>query len=317
MLLPDIDAVQRAACSIKPYIHHTPVLSSRLINEMLGCRISFKCENFQRVGAFKMRGATNAVLNLEQPGSVTGVITHSSGNHAAALALAASLNDLPCQVVMPEDTPAIKQDAVRSYGAQVTLCAPGMAARQTITAEIMQRDSGLRLVHPYDDYDVIAGQATATLEFLQQVESLDMLILPVGGGGLIAGASIVVGANQPGAELYGVEPEAVDEARRSIMAGEPLAATGKPTIADGLQAGIGKRNFQLIQRGVKEIVTVSEGQIKDALRLVFERLKIVIEPSAAVPLAAISAGQINMKDCHVGIILSGGNIDLERMQKFI
>ena len=317
MLLPDFDAVQHAASSIKPYIHRTPVISSRSVNELCGCQVSFKCENFQRVGAFKMRGATNAVLNMKQPESVTGVITHSSGNHAAALARAARLADIPCHVVMPENTPGIKRDAVSSYGAQISLCAPSMEARQTLTEDIMQADAGLRLVHPYDDNDVIAGQATATLEFLQQVESLDMLVLPVGGGGLIGGAGIVLEALRPEMTLIGAEPEAVDEATRSLSTGKRLPPTNKPTIADGLQAGIGERNFLLIQRGVKQLLTVNERQIRDALRLVFERLKVVIEPSAAVPLAAILSGQIAVKGRHIGIILSGGNIDLDRMKDFI
>lgn len=317
MLLPDLDAVHRAACRIEPFIHRTPVITSQTINQLLDCEVSFKCENFQRVGAFKMRGAMNAVLSLEDPAVVTGVITHSSGNHAAALARAAQLNNLSCHVVMPENTAGIKQAAVKAYGASITLCAPGMAARQAVTAEIMHENAGLRLVHPFDDYDVIAGQATVTLEFLQQAEGMDVLLVPVGGGGLIGGASIVLNAYRPDAALFGVEPAAVDEAARSLAAGQRLPATGEPTIADGLQAGIGERNFLLLQRGVREIVTVSEQQIRHALRLIFERLKVVVEPSAAVALAGLMAGKIPSRGQHVGVILSGGNIDLDRMRDFI
>ena len=215
-MLPDMAAVQHAAAVIEPHVHQTPVLTSQSINDQFGADCRFKCENFQRTGAFKMRGAMNAIMKIDPASGIEGVITHSSGNHAAALACAARLRKIPCYVVMPEDAPAFKQQAVKRYGAEVILCAPGMASRQAKTESIINKQPGLKLVHPYDDPDVVAGLATASLEFLTQSPDLEMLVLPVGGGGLIAGASIVLSDRQPGVGLIGVEPEVVDEARQSI-----------------------------------------------------------------------------------------------------
>ena len=317
MLLPDIKTVEHAAQVIQPLLKATPVLQSQSINELVGYQVYFKCENLQRTGAFKIRGAAYAVSHLCSNEKIKGVITHSSGNHAAALACAAKANELACEIVMPNDASQYKQQAVRKYGANLTLCAPGMPARQSAAEDLLTRLPGFQLVHPYDDYHVIAGQATATLEFIQQTRNLQTVILPIGGGGLISGASIVLRAMAPGTALIGVEPEVVDEARRSILDGQRHPATGKQTIADGLQAGVGRLNFSEIQRGVQEIVTVTEPQIQDALRLIVERLKIVIEPSSAVPLAALMSGSIRPPGERIGIILSGGNIDIDTLANII
>lgn len=314
---PDLSAVEQAAAVIEPLIHHTPVIESQSLNDMLGCQLYFKCENFQRTGSFKLRGASNAIADVASQSGVSGVITHSSGNHAAALACAARHYGIDCEIVMPGDAPQFKQQAVRNYGGHITLCEPGMPARQATTAELMEENPGLHLVHPYDDPRVIAGQGTATLEFIDQVDSLDLLLLPVGGGGLISGASIVLQARRPDTRLVGVEPAVVDEARRSLADGQRHPATGGQTIADGLQAGVGELNFAIIQQGVETIVSVSEQQIRSALRMILERLKVVVEPSAAVTLAALMAGEIELAGQHVGIILSGGNIQLDQLHKFI
>ncbi|MCW8962968.1 MAG: threonine/serine dehydratase [Gammaproteobacteria bacterium] len=315
MLLPDLRAVKLAAETIKPFIHHTPVIQSQSINQLLGCQVFFKCENFQRTGTFKIRGATNAIACMSN--KEAGVITHSSGNHAAALACAAQQYGMSCDVVMPRDVPQFKQQAVSHYGAHITLCEPGMPARQAATAEIMARRPDLKLVHPYDDGHVIAGQGTATLEFIQQVDDLEAILLPVGGGGLISGASVVIQSIKPEVHLIGVEPDMVDEARCSVADGKRHPATGNRTIADGLQAGIGELNFAIIQQSVEKIVSVTEQQIKNALRLIFERLKVVVEPSSAVPLAALLAGRLEHSFERVGIILTGGNLDLDDLRNLI
>ncbi|TNG02128.1 MAG: pyridoxal-phosphate dependent enzyme [Gammaproteobacteria bacterium] len=305
---PDIQAVRKAYQQIKPYIHVTPVMHSQSLDDLSGCQVIFKCENFQRTGAFKMRGAMNAVLNLPDTEAGNGVITHSSGNHAAALARAAGIDGIPCHIVMPDDAPSIKQSAVTAYGAKITFCEPSMSARETTVNRLID-EIGMHLVHPYDDHDVIAGQGTVTLEFLQQVQSLDALLVPVGGGGLISGAAIVAHAQNANIDVIGVEPEQVDDACRSLRDGIRYPATGKPTIADGLRAGIGEMNFTIVQQHVRQIVTVSEEEIVQALKLIWERLKIVIEPSAAVPFAALISSKIPQNYKTVGVILSGGNID--------
>jgi threonine dehydratase len=317
MQLPDITAVERAADVIEPFIHHTPVIHSQSINEMLGCQVHFKCENLQRTGSFKIRGASHAVASIDRGTGITGVIAHSSGNHAAALACAAQQHQMNCEIVMPRNASQFKQQAVTHYGGHTTLCEPGMAARESVTAELMARRPELHLVHPYDDHRVIAGQGTVTLELVQQVEDLDMLVVPVGGGGLISGASIVLQSLYPDIQLIGVEPEVVGEAQRSLAEGRRYPATGNPTIADGLQAGIGETNFAIMRQGVESIVTVSEQQIRAAVRLILERLKVVVEPSAAVTLAAMLCGKINPVGKRVGLILSGGNIQLDNIQNLI
>lgn len=314
--LPTIESVRNAAARISAYIHHTPVLSSHSINELAGCSLFFKCENFQRSGAFKMRGAMNALLSLDQRQRDNGVITHSSGNHGGALALAAKILGIACHVVMPDDAPACKLQAVKAYGAEITRCEPGMPAREAATAAAMA-ERPLTLIHPFDDLHVIAGQGTAMLEFFGQTDALQAIVLPVGGGGLIAGSSIVVQALQPDIPLIGVEPEVVDEAKRSLETGVRQPATGAKTLADGLQAGIGALNFKILQSSVRAIVTVTEDEIRQAMRLIWERMKIVVEPSSAVPLAAIVARKLPLQADRIGVILTGGNVDLNRLSKLI
>jgi threonine dehydratase len=305
---PDIQAIRSASELIAPYIHTTPVMQSRSLDELAGHRLLFKCENFQRTGAFKMRGAMNAILNLPESAASRGVITHSSGNHAAALAKAAAIVGVACHIVMPEDAPVIKQDAVRDYGATITFCQPSMAAREETVERLIQAQ-GMHLVHPYDDAAVIAGQGTATLEFLQQVQAFDALLVPVGGGGLISGAAIVLDALKKDIDVIGVEPEQADDACRSLQDGIRYPATGRATVADGLRAGIGKMNFNIMQRLVHQVVTVTEDEIRQAMQLIWERLKIVVEPSAAVPFAAVIANRLPSHYKTLGLIISGGNID--------
>lgn len=315
--LPDLNAAIEAAQAIAPLVQNTPVRQSQAINQLLGCHAYFKCENLQHTGAFKFRGASNALVNLTRSDSCSGVITHSSGNHAAALACSAQQHQLPCHVVMPEDAPKIKQAAVSRYGATITLCKPGMAAREQTTRQLMESDPGLKLVHPYDDFHVIAGQATVTLEFLRQQHELDKVIIPVGGGGLIGGAGIVIKALKPEIQLVGVEPAAVDEARRSLEKRKRLPATGKPTIADGLQAGIGEMNFRLLSENVGEVLAVTEQEIKYAMKLIFEHLDMMVEPSAAVGLAAAIAGKLHTRNHELGFILTGGNIEQKTFYNLI
>lgn len=314
--LPTLESVRNAAARISDYIHHTPVLSCHSIDELAGCSLYFKCENFQRSGAFKMRGAINALLSLDQRQRDSGVITHSSGNHGGALALAAKILGIDCHVVMPGDAPDCKLQAVKDYDAEIIPCEPGMPAREAAIAEAIA-ERPLTLVHPFDDFHVIAGQGTAMLEFLGQTDALEAIVLPVGGGGLIAGSSIVTRALQPDLTVIGVEPEGLAEAKRSLEIGVRQPATGAKTLADGLQAGIGALNFEILQESIREIVTVTEDEIWLATRLVWERMKIVVEPSSAVPLAAILGRKLPPQASRIGIILTGGNVDFSRLCKLI
>lgn len=298
--------IQAAAGRIAPHVHRTPVHTSRLINEIAGRELCFKCENFQRVGAFKFRGAMNAVLQLEDAPTV---VTHSSGNHAQALALAASIVGIPATVVMPEDSPAVKVAAVRGYGAEVVFCESTQEARETAAARIVQ-ERGAVFVHPYDDDRIIAGQGTACLELLEEVPDLDAVVAPVGGGGLLSGTAIVADAH--GVAVYGAEPALFDDARRSMVAGHVVPSGSPDTIADGLRTSLSERTLAIIAGKVTDMVPVSEEQILSALRLILSRAKLVVEPSAAAALAA--ALHPSFPDHQrVGIILSGGNIDWPRI----
>ena len=323
--IPDAAAVRAAAARIAPWVRRTPVLASASLDAAAGGRIHFKCEPFQRTGSFKFRGASNAVLSLSEEEARRGVVTHSSGNHGAALALAARLRGIPAWVVMPEGAPAVKRAAVEGYGARVVLCAPNAEARAE-TAARLEREIGAVLVHPYDDPRVIAGQGSAALELLEEIPDLDLVVAPVGGGGLLSGTAIAAGATAgaggPGGaaaavEVLGAEPAAADDAARSLAAGRiepvsPVTAERPATIADGLRSGLCPRTFAVIHARVARIVTVPEAAIAAAMRTVWERLKVVIEPSAAVAAAAVlgtglAAGR------RVGVILSGGNVDLDRL----
>ena len=308
----DIDAIRAAAARLAPWAHRTPVLSSRAVDERCGGAIIFKCENFQRVGAFKFRGAMNAVLQLGDEARSRGVVTHSSGNHAQALALAGRLAGVPVCVVMPRTAPAIKRAATEGYGARVVPCDPTLADREATVGRLIA-EHGYELVHPYDDWRVIAGQGTAALELLEQAGPLDAVVAPCGGGGLLSGTAIAVKALSPATLVIGAEPANADDARQSLGLGTIVPSGDPTTIADGLRTSLGVRPFRVICRLVDAIATATEAEIVAATRLVWERLKILIEPSSAVPLAAIRNGGIDAEGKRIGVILSGGNVDLEPM----
>jgi threonine dehydratase len=309
---PAIEDVRAAAERIGPWAHRTPVLTCASLDDMAGARLFFKCENFQRTGAFKFRGASNAVLALSEDQARRGVATHSSGNHAAALALAARLRGVPAHVVMPRSAKAIKQAAVAAYGGQVVLCEPTLAAREA-TLESVVAATGATVVHPYNDPMVIAGQGTAALELLEQVADLDVVITPVGGGGLASGTAIAVTSLSPGTRVVAAEPAAADDAFRSLREGRIVPSADPRTIADGLLTSLGTVTFAVIRRLVAEIVTVSEDEIAAAMRHVWERMKIVIEPSSAVPVAAVLERSLRVPGRRIGIVVSGGNVDLDAL----
>ena len=309
---PTLQDIQLAAQRIANYAHRTPVLTCQSLDAMVGASLFFKCENFQKVGAFKFRGACNAVFSLLEQELKRGVATHSSGNHAAALALAARLRGTSATIVMPHTAPAIKKAAVASYGARIVFCEPTLKAREeTLAAEVAQ--SGATVIHPYNDERVIAGQGTAALELLAEVANLDIVMTPVGGGGLLAGTAIAVTACSPKTKVIGAEPAGADDAHRSLRAGRILPSLSPKTVADGLLTSLGDRTFPIIQEKVTDIVTVSEEAIISAMRHIWERMKIVIEPSCAVPFAALLEEKVNVKGQRVGIILTGGNVDLDRL----
>jgi threonine dehydratase len=309
---PGFDGVQEAHRRIKNLIHRTPVFTCRAIDDMCSASLFFKCENFQKAGAFKIRGACNAVFSLTDREARCGVATHSSGNHAAALALAARWRGVPAYVVMPENAPGIKKAAVSGYGASVFLCKPTLEAREERLAQVLDR-TGAAFVHPFNDARIIAGQGTACLELCEEVRDLDTVVAPVGGGGLLSGTSIAVASMSPETAVIGAEPEKADDAYRSLQKGDLVPAGNPETIADGLRTSLGHLTFSIIRKNVKQIVTVSEEGIVQAMRTVWERMKIIIEPSAAVPLGALLTHGIDLSGKRVGIILSGGNLDLDRL----
>jgi threonine dehydratase len=302
--------IQQAAERIKPWAHRTPVMTSKALDARTGASVFLKCENFQRVGAFKFRGAMNAVLQLSEDERRAGVITHSSGNHAQAVALAGQLVGVPVTVVMPRTAPAVKRAATEGYGARIVPCEPTFRAREdTVAAEIERH--GFTLIHPFDNWNVIAGQGTAALELLEDAGPLDLVVCPVGGGGLLAGTALAAQGRTPAVNVMAGEPANADDARRSLESGEIQVCEDPATIADGLRTtSIGERNFPVIKSHVSKIVAVSEQEIIDAMRFVWERIKIVIEPSSAVAVAPVLHGKIDARWLRVGIILSGGNVDL-------
>lgn len=304
--------IEQARTRIADKVNLTPVLTSHSLDELCGAQLFFKCENFQKAGAFKARGATNAVFALPPERAARGVATHSSGNHAAALARAARLRGIRAQVVMPENTSRAKRAAVERYGGEITWCAPTLAAREHTAREIVAA-SGATLVHPYDDLTVMAGQATAAAELLEQVADLDLLLCPVGGGGLLAGSAVAGRALRAQLRVFGVEPAGADDAARSLRAGRILPSEHPDTIADGLRGALGVRPFAEIRRLVEDIVTVTDEAIVRAMRQLFEVLKIVVEPSGAVPYAAVLDRRLELQGRRVGLIVSGGNLDLERL----
>lgn len=309
---PTIDDIRRAAERIRPFAHRTPIFTCSAIDQRCDATIFFKCENFQKVGAFKFRGATNAVFSLSEQEAQRGVATHSSGNHAAALALAARLRGIPARIVMPDNAPQVKKDAVAGYGATITFCEPTLMAREEALAEVIEQ-TGAALVHPYDDDRVIAGQGTAALELCEDIPDLDVVMAPVGGGGLLAGTAIAVSGASPASTVVAAEPDNADDAYQSFQAGRIIPSDNPRTIADGLLTSLGVRNFPIIQAGVSAIITVSEAAIIDAMRLIWERMKTIVEPSGCVPLAAIHSKRRQIPGHRIGVILSGGNVDLARL----
>jgi threonine dehydratase len=310
--LPDLSAIEDAARRIADYLHRTPVYSSRRLDEHCEAQLFFKCENLQKVGAFKARGASNAVLSLSAEAAARGVATHSSGNHGAALAMAAQRRGIPALVVMPENAPAVKKAAVATYGASIVECEATLAAREQTLARVVE-ETGANVVHPYDDSRVIAGQGTVALELLQQVPDLDVVVVPVGGGGLLAGVATAVKALQPTTEVLAVEPAGADDAFRSFGLGRRVLQTSPDTIADGLRTSLGELNFAIIQRQVDTILTVADELIIEAMRLQWSRLKTVVEPSGAVSFAGLLEYPERFRGRRVGVVVSGGNLDLDKL----
>ena len=304
--------IRAAHARIADKIHRTPVLTSATLDALCGAQLFFKCENFQKIGAFKARGATNAVFALTDAEAANGVATHSSGNHAAALARAARLRGIPAHIVMPSNAPKTKIESVRRNGGIIVFCEPTLVAREAACAKIIA-ETAARLVHPFDDYAVMAGQGTATLELLEQAPDLDLIIVPVGGGGLLCGTAVAAKGARPGIRVIAAEPAGADDAARSVAAGRLIPLEQAATIADGLRTSLSARTFPLIQQQVDGIVTVSEESIVAAMRRIWEVLKIIIEPSCAVPYAAIMEGKIDVSNKRVGIILTGGNVDLDAL----
>ncbi|MDH4071171.1 MAG: threonine/serine dehydratase [Ignavibacteria bacterium] len=304
--LPTIADIHQAAERIASVVHNTPVHTCRTFDLSTGCRAYFKCENFQKVGAFKARGASNAVLSLGN--EVTSVATHSSGNHGAAVAYAARLSGKNAQIVIPEGSNRLKVEAIRQYGGIIRPCAPGMRSRQSSLADVV-RETGAAVIHPFDDSLVIAGQGTAALELLGDLPDIDLIVTPVGGGGLISGTLLVAKSQNRPVRVIGVEPATADDARQSFRSGTRVTIDAAKTIADGLRASIGERNFELIRTYADDIVTVTDEEIVTAMRFVLTRMKILIEPSAAAPVAALLNGRIADHGKKIGIILTGGNAD--------
>ena len=309
MQIPDFNDVLAAHERIRPWIHQTPVMTSRYFDDRSGATLFFKCENFQKVGAFKARGAVNAVFSLPQELLQAGVSTHSSGNHALGLAYAAGARGIPCHVVMPHTAPQAKKAAVLGYEGQITECEPSMVAREA-TLEDLQSRTGADFVHPYNDPRVIAGQATCARELVQQVPDLDLVIAPIGGGGLISGCCVTLAAMAPDITIYAAEPLQADDAARSLRAGRLITDEARQTVADGLKMPMKPLTWHFVQRYVSDILTVDEQSIIDAMHLVWQRMKIIIEPSCAVPVGAILNNPDVFAGKRVGVIITGGNVDL-------
>jgi threonine dehydratase len=316
MNLPSLDDVRAAAARIRPYANRTPVLTCASLDDRVGCRVFMKCENMQKVGAFKFRGACNAVFSLSEDEARRGVVCHSSGNHAQALALAARLRGIDAHIVMPDNAPAVKKAAVAGYGGRITYCKPTLEAREETQRAIIAR-TGATEIHPFNNPRIIAGQGTATLELIEDLPDLDAVIAPVGGGGLLSGTATAAKGLRPSIRVLGAEPAAADDAARSIAAGHIIPSHDPRTIADGLLTSLGEITFAVIRERVERIVTVREETIVEAMRFVWERAKIVIEPSAAVGFAvlfeAAAKGDHDLRGKRVGIIVCGGNVDLDRL----
>ena len=312
MNIPGLKDIQSAYKRIRPFIHRTPVLTSQQLNRIFDCELFFKCENFQKVGAFKFRGATNAVLSLPAEQKKHGVVTHSSGNHAAALALAATMNGIKAFIVMPENAPSVKKDAVAGYGASIIFCKPTLQSREETCRKIMEKE-GATLIHPYDNFNVICGQGTASLELLEEKPDIDTVVAPVGGGGLMSGTSTCVKGLNSRIMVFGAEPVNANDAWKSFKTGILMPSVNPLTIADGLLTSLSELTFSVIRRNADDIFTVKEESIISSMKLVWERMKIIIEPSSATVLAVIMENQDFFRGRKIGLILSGGNVDLRRL----
>jgi threonine dehydratase len=307
----DRHTIEQAHERIKPYIHRTPILTSKSIDETTGCHVYLKCENFQKIGAFKARGAMNAALSLTEEQRAKGLATHSSGNHAQAIARAAKILGTKSYIVMPHTAPEIKKRGVRGYGGEIFECEPTLQARESTLAEVIKK-TGATEIHPFNNYEVIAGQATAAKELFADVHELDVIMAPVGGGGLLSGTALAAKFFSPKTKVIAGEPEGSDDAYRSLKSGKIEQAQSQ-TVADGLLTTLGDKTFPIIQQLVSEVITTTDAELIAAMRLVWERVKIIIEPSCAVPLAALIKDKERFKGQRVGIILSGGNVDLEKV----
>lgn len=316
LTIPTWDDVLAAHERIQPHIHRTPVLTSGFLDRLTGARLFFKCENFQKAGAFKVRGASNAVFGLWDAEAARGVATHSSGNHALSLSYAAGRRGIPCHVVMPRTAPQAKKDAVRAYGGVITECEPSTSSREEVFARV-QAETGADFVHPYNDPRVIAGQATCSREMIDQVaemgEALDAIVAPIGGGGMVSGTCLTLSTIAPGVKIYGAEPAQADDAARSLHAGHIIADDAPVTVADGLKVPLKELTWHFVSRHVTDILTATEQEIVDAMRLTWARMKIVIEPSCAVPLAVILKNPEAFRGKRVGVVLTGGNVDLDKL----
>lgn len=312
MYIPTYDDVIAAHDRIRPYIHRTPVLTSSYFNELTGAQLFFKCENFQKAGAFKVRGASNAVFGLSDEETRAGVCTHSSGNHALSLSYAAARRGIPCNVVMPRTAPEAKKAAVRGYGGTITECEPSTSSREAVFAEVQAKTGG-DFVHPYNDPRVIAGQGTCSREFMEQTDGIDMMVAPIGGGGMISGTCLTLSNIAPEVQVIASEPEQADDACRSFKAGHIIADDAPGTIADGLKVPLKELTWHFVSNHVTDILTASEREIIDAMKLTWQRMKIVMEPSCAVPLAIILKNRDRFAGKRVGVIVTGGNVDLDKL----
>ncbi|WP_297840197.1 beta-hydroxyaspartate dehydratase BhcB [uncultured Roseibium sp.] len=310
--IPTLEDMLVAHERIKPHIHRTPVLTSSFLNELTGAELFFKCENFQKAGAFKVRGASNAVFGLDEETAKAGVATHSSGNHALSLSYAAGRRGIPCHVVMPRTAPQAKKDAVRGYGGIITECEPSTSSREAVFAEVEAR-TGAEFVHPYNDPRVIAGQGTCSKELMEQTDGLDAVVAPIGGGGMVSGTCLTLSNLAPEVKIFAAEPEQADDAARSFKAGHIIADDAPETVADGLKVPLKELTWHFVSNHVTDILTASEQEIVDAMRLIWARMKIVMEPSSAVPLATILKNRDVFAGKRVGIIITGGNVDLGKL----
>jgi len=312
MYIPTIEDMIAARERIAPHVHRTPVLTSSFLNGLTGAELFFKCENLQKAGAFKARGASNAVFGLSDEQAARGVATHSSGNHGTCLSYAAGRRGIPCTVVMPKTAPQAKKDAVRGYGGRVVECEPSTSSREAVFAEVVA-ETGAEFVHPYNDWRVIAGQATCSAELIEQVEGLDAVVAPIGGGGMVSGTCLTLSNLAPGVRIYAAEPLNADDAARSFRAGHIIADDAPETVADGLKVPLKELTWHFVKDHVTDILTATEDEIVDAMKLIWKRMKIVMEPSSAVPLATIIKNRDIFAGQRVGIIITGGNVDLDKL----